>query len=577
MSIVASKFGLKQFFGRDSFQLLLTWSPVWIMFAVGMWLVVFRGLGPNWEFVPGDLGDGRFNNFILEHFFLWLTGKVADYWNAPFFYPFSGATAFSDVLWGSTPFYVFFRLFGLSRETAFQYWYACSFITNYLAVVYVLSRAGLKPLAVGMAAFFFTFGIPLIAQGGHVQMYYRFGVPFACFYLIEFFKSPKFTRLLAVMFWFVWQFYLSIYLGVFLFLLLIALAIMLPSFETGLTLWERLYQWPAKLKQVWFQMTIRERTISIGLVLILIFCLLVLLWPYYQVSRYYGFRRNWSEILTMLPVLQSFFINDIVSLWQPISLHLQNVPVRYEHQLFIGMAATIIVVLGLIFRPKSENNRTAWLYLAAMVLLIMITLNVNGYSLYWFLWNMPGIGIIRAVARIQLVLMWPLTFFIASTVDAFLQRAQQRMRWITYLGILLLAVLLVGETLSAQQPYYSKAEGVARIAEIKRQLPTGLPEKPVLVLRDDEISSNYNVEIDAMIVAQEIGWPTLNGYSGNFPPYHEFIETCSQMEWRIKRYIQFHREIKGKEKLTVYQNMTKDIVPIGFSDCPPDWREKMPE
>ena len=70
----------------------------------GLWLVaspaVIHGL------VPGDIGDGRFNNYVLEHFFSWITGKTPAFWNAGFYYPFPYVLAFSDNLMGSGPFYM---------------------------------------------------------------------------------------------------------------------------------------------------------------------------------------------------------------------------------------------------------------------------------------------------------------------------------------------------------------------------------------------------------------------------------------------------------------------------------------
>ena len=44
-------------------------------------------LGPHLTLVPGDLGDARFNNYILEHFFQWVRGAVGDYWTALFLLP----------------------------------------------------------------------------------------------------------------------------------------------------------------------------------------------------------------------------------------------------------------------------------------------------------------------------------------------------------------------------------------------------------------------------------------------------------------------------------------------------------
>ena len=61
---------------------------------LGTYLIVIRPFGVSFEFLPGDLGDARLNNYILEHFFRWVHGWTASYWNAPFFYPSPFTIAF---------------------------------------------------------------------------------------------------------------------------------------------------------------------------------------------------------------------------------------------------------------------------------------------------------------------------------------------------------------------------------------------------------------------------------------------------------------------------------------------------
>src|SRR5690349_17320021 len=191
----------------DSFNNLL----VWIMFFAGLWLVVLRHLGPTLELVPGDLSDARFNNYVLEHFFRWVSGVHQDYWNVTFFYPFPLIMAFSDNLFGAAPIYALLRWIGFDMTSAYQGWYFLGFGCNYAAAVYVLSRLKFRPLAAGMGAFFFTFGLPVLAQEVHAQLLYRFGVPLSCYFLWSFYQEPRLHKAVAVLFWLVWQFYLTIY------------------------------------------------------------------------------------------------------------------------------------------------------------------------------------------------------------------------------------------------------------------------------------------------------------------------------------------------------------------------------
>ena len=75
-----------------------------------------------------------------------------------------------------------------------------------------------------------------------------------------------------------------------------------------------------------------------------------------------------------------------------------------------------------------------------------------------------------------------------------------------------------------------------------------------------------------MLVAQDLGWPTLNGYSGNFPPGYGFADSCRQLPQRIKNYMDF----TGITNQSFYLELMKRTVPIGFSDCDPTWWERMP-
>jgi hypothetical protein len=242
---------IQQFLKR--FRPLLGQTLIWLLFAFCFLLIEKKMFGFNLMLIPGDLGDARFNNYILEHFFRWLLGLDKSYWTASFFYPYSNNIAFSDNLLGSAPFYVLLRLIGLDRETAFQGWYIVGFFLNFAAAAFVLSRLKLKSLAVGMGAFFFTFGLPLLAQETHAQLLYRFCVPLTCFWLWKISQEPRLGKWIALVLGVVWQFYLSIYLGIFLTLLLIVMAILIPFFTHVQSIGGALFYWPNKLILAWQQ------------------------------------------------------------------------------------------------------------------------------------------------------------------------------------------------------------------------------------------------------------------------------------------------------------------------------------
>ena len=111
---------------------------LFINFFVAFLISVIRLMGPGFTYVPGDLTDNRFNNFILEHFYLWVIGTDSSYWSAAIFYPFPNTIAFSDNLLGTAPLYAGVRALGLDRETAFQVWYTLGHLILGINVVFSL-------------------------------------------------------------------------------------------------------------------------------------------------------------------------------------------------------------------------------------------------------------------------------------------------------------------------------------------------------------------------------------------------------------------------------------------------------
>ncbi len=553
--------------------LLVNLAPVWIIGILGLWLVVIRPLGPHLSLVPGDLGDARFNNYLLEHFYRWVLGFDKSYWNATFFFPFQNTIAFSDNLLGSAPFYALFRSTSLDRETAFQAWYIFGYIFNYGAAAYVLNQVKLKPLAVAVAACFFTFGLPVLAQENHVQLLYRFGIPAACYCLWIFYQNPKLKSLTWLVIWTAWQLFAGIYIGAFLILMLAVMAVLLPFFyplpastaasKANRILLQLLFAWPSKFQRAWSNATRVEKVAYPLFIGILAGGLGMLLWPYFRVTRSYGFYRGWGEVTTMLPRWRSYLFADSSQIWRPVSALFTGVTPRWEHQLYPGGIILALALVGGLFRFQSGHRRWAFANLLTVAILVGSTLYIRGFSFYRFIWALPGMKSIRAVTRIELVIMWPMAFFCAYVIDALIRKDRL---WIKVI-LILAAGFLLAESVFYNHATYSKADAQARIARLHAQLPTVIPKDPILLIDRPQTEPFYAPEIDGMLLAQELGWPTLNGYSGNFPPGFHPADSCSVLPNRIKSYMDFARIADP----SFYINLIKRVVPIGFTDCNPAW------
>ncbi len=114
--------------------------------------------------------DARFNEYLLEHLYQWVTGKAEGFWDAGFFYPFPLTIAFSDNHLGDGWVFAILRGLGVDAEDAFRGWYLVGFVVDFAACAFVLRRLGYSHLAAGAGAFLFTFGLPVTAQEGHAQL-----------------------------------------------------------------------------------------------------------------------------------------------------------------------------------------------------------------------------------------------------------------------------------------------------------------------------------------------------------------------------------------------------------------------
>lgn len=544
----------------------LDWALIWGIFALGIYLIVLNQFGPDWSMVPGNLSDGRFNNYILEHFYLWTKSPIRNYWNAPFFYPYTNVIAFSDNLLGAAPLYAALRWIGLSRETAFQGWYLLSFCFSYAAAVYVLSRSKLHASAIGFGAFFFSFGLPLLAEEVHSQLFYRFCIPLACYFFFAFFHQPTLKRLVATIFFLVWQFYLSIYLGFFLIMLLAVLAILMPVTEKGISIKERLLLWPKKLLQSWSQSSIKEKFVLFVITTLTGLAYFWLMLPYYKATQDYNFHRPWSSIYHNLPTFNNFWSAYHSTIWRFISTSPGTNINDHESQLFVGIAVLIIIIIGVVARFKTKNNQIAWAYLGAALLITILTSNFNGYSIYWLIWMTPGFNSIRAVARIQFVLMWPLAFFAAYTIDGILRSVKQKNIWL-HIGIAIITIVLISESTFIQHVFYPKAVGVARITDLKKKLPPGLTKNSILVVGvnpREPIDEKRYTQIDSMLVADELGFYTMNGHSGNYPLGYITISNCQQISMALKKYAQINHI---QDKHAFNQAFMQRLVILDINNC----------
>jgi hypothetical protein len=509
--------------------------------------------------IPGDIGDARLNQFLLEHFFQVVMGGAESFTEAPLYYPWIDTIALSDTHWGTAPIYSLFRLFRLDPEQAFAAWFAVGFALNYVSVYIVFRLFGLRSLGAAAGAFLFSFGLPVLAQDGHAQLLYRFCVPWAVWALYRYMETRD-ARLLALTGLFVaFQLLISFYIGIF-------LALLLAAYMIVIVLERRPFasKWALRNTLRSLVPMTRERgplLTAAALAVATLAILLLVALPYLEVVRLYHLKRPWWEILTMLPRPFSYLKAGRSDLWSWIPSHLNPVPMAHEHQMFFGLVPVACLVIAPFCRQLRTADRLTWQGLYALAILVVVTLNVDGFTLYVLLVHLPGLSAIRAVTRIVLVMIFPVGLIMGRVIDLGWAARLRR----PYLGAVTLAAslfvvleaVLIGRSISTIPQWQNRLEALRSEAALP------LARDSILVVANQKAQPDWMREIDAMLLAQSLKATTMNGYSGNNPPGWAPMQTCADLVAVVQAATKF-RKTHGEPGFSLD---VARIVPIGFGDC----------
>jgi hypothetical protein len=506
-----------------------TYWPVSAFFLLGFFGYSLRAVD-YLNAVPGDLGDARFNSVILEHIFHWVTQSEISLWSPTFFYPFEGVLAFSDNHFGSSLPYVFFRSIGAGREVAFDGWFLTGIALNFACAYFVIRRLGLKCFAAAAGAFAFTFALPVLAQEGHAQLTYRFAIPLAYGAFLDALSTKRMYPLWRVVFWTAVQFLCSIYLGIFLgYLLIVSLC--------GVIFWNRGHS----LFSAFYNSVVREvpnkKVFFIGAIAVSVVAVAWLLHSYYLISVSYGVKRFSSEIASMLPRLSSYLIADNSGLTSWIGNFTSSIPMRHEHQIFFGIGPWVLALYGTFAAWHGKLLQDIGkLAIFAVVMLFLLTLSFGGTSLYLLVSSIPGLNSVRAVTRIGLVMIMPIAVLVAIGSQHIINKVSD-LKNFRKIAIYLVLLVLLGAEVVAYRPFNTQISNwAAQQAVLREKLPPQLPTDAILYVTGKTSAPGFVTELDGMILAQDLGYPTLNGYSGNTPPNYLDPQPCISYRNRINSY-----------------------------------------
>jgi len=487
-----------------------------LLFLIGMYLIGFRLVGVNFDGIPGDMGDGRLNNYFLEHGYLYLTNQIDNYWDAPFFYPEKSTMSMSDNLFGTLPLYTVFRLMNFDRETAYQIWFLSLLALNYITCFFSLKKLKVSPAASAIGAFIFAFSLPVAGGIGHIQMLPKFAFPLIMYCLIRFMQDKSQTRSgVKYLFFFfllsVYQVYCGIYLGfmsIFASLLVFIIMLFIGGFKIEMN------SLGIFLKKKWMSTTVFF-TLSVSL-------LFILLRPYIKGSG--RVHRNYGDVGEGLPTPLSYLYPSTDSLlwnWmRPIGNHIKN---AHEHTLWMGLTGILAIVLGIFITRKFKDKEVKF-WVLGFLLMIVITLNFYGHvSFYAGVYLIPGFEAVRAVSRIVQLELFFLGGLVAVIIDKLVKKEWTLQKRSLMIGAIALFILLDQFEWKSGLNSFSKLNSKYRVQVLKELVTSSkyYSESEGFAYLTDDNFEVYKYHVDAMLAAQDLKMATVNGYSAFSPKEYE--------------------------------------------------------
>jgi len=495
-----------------------------LAFVAGVLYFFWPSFTDSFFHLSGDLGDGRLLNTVAEHWYLVVRGASA--WrDMEMYYPQRGVLGYGDALVLFAPPYIALRLAGVPYLYAYAGTLVVILGTGYAATIWFLRRVIGVGAAVAIAgALMFAFSNMNMLKLGHSQLYAAAFVPLVLGLLWRAtarltkdradFSRPAVALAILLPLLLYTSFYVGWYTGLF----VATWGLMLLATKLRLE--------PATVNALFRQ--IRDRRLALaGLAVVFAVALLPFIVTYLPVLRDIG-GRSWDEVKLSLPSIGDFInVGPLNYAWGWLARDLVPPDRPMAHELWLGMpvllmASFLIVQLWLVLRVVRSSRRGATLSqrdqavfamgIATLIGWVMMV-EVNNISLWKIVFLvLPGGSAIRAVFRYQVVLHFAVIVVVAIGLDRVGRLHQFRVAFVIALAA------MPAEQLTANRSRFAVAETNQRLAAI--------PAPPVACRffliereRDGATRPAFHLQVEAVVIAQQTGLPTINGYSANLPPF----------------------------------------------------------
>lgn len=485
------------------------------VFFFGIWYFCIRILGTNLEYIPGDKGDSRFINFLLEHGNAWLNGKSNSFWTAGFMYPFQNTIALSDNMLGGLPFYVPWRCLGFSPETSYQLWWIVVCALNYWCCYWAIKKLYNNKIIGAVLAWVFAFSIYNLGQLNYMQMIMRFPVPIAFYACIQIVTKHSIKHLLLYCAALVYQFYCVPYTGIYLFyfsLLFLFVYLIITKQLKSLTV--NYFNKKNILK-------------TIGILLATFSLIIFILLPYHFMSKIVGLQL-YGEVLPNLPKWHSYLLPHESSIpWRFLfEINKSHYSQWWLMYMFPGLIVLGVIIFSIIYffyilLKKIYINTLLKSLIITTFIITLLHLNFgNGFSFYALIFKLPGINSMRVLNRFLHVELFILLVILMHFLKLFN---------IKIIFVFMLLIFLDNSFNADKVIRESKKQLIQRKEELVTKIKYYDFSNKLALALVDTTTPPYISHLDMMLASEQVGIKTINGYSSYCPDaFGEYFLKCSK-------------------------------------------------
>lgn len=510
----------------------------------------------------GSLWDGKLTNFITEHWYQVFQGKE-NWRDLLMFYPHHDTIAYSDMLLGYGVLHSIFRFLGMDMFTAYKITLICTHTLGTISIYIMLKRyVKLNEFWAAFGTIIFSFSGSYSLSMEHTQLAAISYVPLCmifCFRAWEGRENKKKVSLniISAVTVLVFLLYTSWYIGYFL--------ILFTCFSVlGYMIWSLLnkHNFVKDIVNVfrYFKWRLAMFFGYFMLVMVPFFAL-------YLPSLNKNGKREWRELTGNMPELIDLLnvSTDNMMFGRIVSLLRLNERVYMSNEVRMGqpiiMYLFIAVLLIIMFRKGKTKTRNilgfSWLFL--LFCYILIIRNKSGIALWYVVYKfIPAAASLRAVARWWFFLSLPLAVLIAITGNYVTKEWEWTKLQKEIAGLLCLVCIASNVIASGA---YSKwnLNSEKMFMEYVKEPPK---ECRGFYIVNSGVEDNHfaTIQMQAYEMATIYGIPTLNGYSGQYPEWYDYISDVDGEYYleNIPKYCQIF-EIDDIYEYDLYKNNWKRI------------------